>query len=152
MTGAGPDAYRRGGARRRRWWWRGPALAPPVLVLAAAAGAACYVAMVDPNEPGHYPLCPFRALTGYYCPGCGSLRMIHAAAHGHIGEAVGRNPLAFAMVPVLAYAWVRWTAAAARGRSPAFVHFRPWLVWAFIALVLVFWLVRNLPAGHALAP
>jgi hypothetical protein len=147
-VGAGaPEARER--PRRR------PPLAPaaPALAVAAAAAAAVsYVALVDPNEPGHYPLCPFRSLTGYYCPGCGSLRMVHAAAHGHLGEAFGRNPLAFAMLPVLGYAWVRWAVAAARGRRPRFDLFRSWLVWAFIALVLVFWLVRNLPGGHALAP
>ena len=143
-----PDARERPRRRARRL----PALGPPALALAVAAAAVTYVAMVDPNEHGHYPFCPFRSLTGYYCPGCGSLRMVHAAAHGHLGEAFGRNPLAFAMLPVLGYAWLRWAVAAARGRQPRFDLFRPWLVWAFITLVLVFWLVRNLPAGHALAP
>jgi Protein of unknown function (DUF2752) len=136
---------------RRRWAGRLPALAPGALALVVAA-AVSHVALVDPNEPGHYPLCPFRSLTGYYCPGCGSLRMVHAAAHGHLGEAFGRNPLAFAMLPVLGYVWLCWAVAAVRGRRPRFGLFRPWLVWAFSALVLVFWLVRNLPAGHALAP
>lgn len=147
-AGAGERAARER-ARRR------PPLGPPALALATAAATATavtYVALVDPNEPGHYPLCPFRSLTGYYCPGCGSLRMIHAAAHGHLGEAFGHNPLAFAMLPALGYAWARWAVAAARGRRPRFARFRPWMVWAFIALVLVFWLVRNLPAGHAPAP
>ena len=147
-VGAGPPGPPEARERARRR----PPLGPPALALAVAAAAVSYVALVDPNEPGHYPLCPFRSLTGYYCPGCGSLRMVHAAAHGHLGEAFGRNPLAFAMLPVLGYAWVRWAVAAARGRRPRFDLFRPWLVWAFIALVLVFWLVRNLPAGHALAP
>jgi hypothetical protein len=144
------EAPRRGRGSRLVALW------PPVAVLAAAAAAVSYVAAVDPNQPGHYPLCPFRTLTGYYCPGCGSLRMVHAAAHGHLGEAFGRNPLAFAFVPVLGYLWARWAVAAARGRpateSVAPVLFRPWLVWAFIPLVLAFWLVRNLPAGQALAP
>jgi hypothetical protein len=129
-----------------------PALGPPAAVLAAAAAAVTYVAMVDPGRPGHYPVCPFRALTGYYCPGCGSLRMLHALAHGHWGEAFGRNPLAFAMLPVFGYVWAWWAVSAARRRPPAFVLFRPWLGWAFIPLVLAFWLVRNLPMGHAFAP
>ncbi|HEX6472417.1 MAG TPA: DUF2752 domain-containing protein [Streptosporangiaceae bacterium] len=140
---------------RRGRGWRLAALWPPVAVAAAVAAAVSYVAAVDPDRPGHYPLCPFRSLTGYYCPGCGSLRMVHAAAHGHLGEAFGRNPLAFAFVPVLGYLWVRWVVAAARGRpleSAVPVLFRPWLVWAFIPLVLTFWLVRNLPVGQALAP
>jgi hypothetical protein len=125
---------------------------PPTAVFAAVAAIVMYVAMVDPNEQGHYPGCPFRYLTGYYCPGCGSLRMIHAATHGHLGEAFGRNPLAFTFIPVLGYLWVRWTASAVRGRPMGFVLFRPWLIWAFVLLILAFWLLRNLPVGQALAP
>jgi hypothetical protein len=124
----------------------------PALALAGAAMAVTYVAMVDPNEQGHFPTCPFLAVTGYYCPGCGSLRMLHAAAHGHLGEAAGRNPLAFAVLPLLGYVWTRWAVASARGRPVGSIPVRPWMIWAFIALVLVFWLVRNLPAGRALAP
>jgi hypothetical protein len=108
--------------------------------------------MVDPNAHGHYPACPFRYLTGYYCPGCGSLRMIHAAAHGHFGEAFGRNPLAFALLPVFGCLWAGWAVSVLRGRPMSPVLIRPWMVWAFIPLVLAFWLVRNLPVGHALAP
>ncbi|HEY7488324.1 MAG TPA: DUF2752 domain-containing protein [Streptosporangiaceae bacterium] len=124
----------------------------PALALAAALAGVAYVAAVDPSEQGHYPACPFRTLTGYYCPGCGTLRMIHAAAHGHLGEAFGRNPLTFAFLPLLGYLWVRWAVSSARGRPMTSVLFRPWAVWALTALVLVFWLVRNLPAGRALAP
>jgi uncharacterized protein DUF2752 len=150
MTHSAPGAS---GARyQRRRARRLTALGPPALALAVATALAAYVAMVDPNEQGHYPLCPFLSMTGYYCPGCGSLRMVHAAAHGHLGEAFGSNPLAFAMVPVLGYVWLRWAVSAARGRELRFVLFRPWLLGAFIALVLVFWLLRNLPVGHALAP
>jgi hypothetical protein len=124
----------------------------PALAFAGAALAVTYVAMVDPNEQGHYPACPFLAVTGYYCPGCGSLRMLHAAAHGHLGEAAGRNALAFALLPLLGFLWARWAAAAARGRPVGSLPVRPWMIWAFTALILVFWLVRNLPAGRALAP
>jgi hypothetical protein len=121
-------------------------------VLAGAVSAMAYVAAVDPNRPGHYPICPFLYLTGHYCPGCGSLRMIHAAAHGHLGEAFGRNPLGFAFLPILAYVWLRWVVCRTRGQPVSSVLFRPQAVWAFMAVTIVFWLVRNLPVGQAMAP
>ena len=40
--------------------------------------------MVDPNQPGHYPTDPFLAITGLYCPGCGTLRALHALARGDL--------------------------------------------------------------------
>ncbi|MCO5999643.1 DUF2752 domain-containing protein [Actinoallomurus rhizosphaericola] len=132
------------GRRRARW--------TPYAVLAAVLGAACYVSAVDPNHPGHYPTCPFLALTGYYCPGCGSLRMIHAIGHGHLAEAFGRNPLAFATLPFLAYLWVRWVWAARKGRPVRSRILQPAVIVGFTAVILLFWVVRNLPIGRALAP
>jgi Protein of unknown function (DUF2752) len=124
----------------------------PYAVLVAVAAAAAYVAAVDPDRPGHYPTCPFLAVTGYYCPGCGTLRMVHALTHGHVGEAFGRNALAFLTLPAVAYLWVRWTVAARRGRPLQATILRPWAIIAFAVVIVVFWVLRNLPAGHALAP
>jgi hypothetical protein len=130
--------------RRARW--------APYAVLAAVAGAVAYVAVVDPNRPGHYPACPFLAITGYYCPGCGTLRMVHALARGHAAEAFGRNPLTFALLPVAGYLWVRWVLAAHRGRPLQATLLRPAAAIVLAVVVVVFWVVRNLPAGRALAP
>jgi uncharacterized protein DUF2752 len=133
--------------------WRGSGVRwAPYAVLAAVAGAAGYVAAVDPDRPGHYPTCPFYALSGYYCPGCGTLRMVHALTHGHVAEAFGRNALAFLTIPALVYLWVRWALAARRGRPLPATLLSPWAVIAFAVVSVVFWVVRNVPAGHALAP
>ena len=126
-------------------------MAAPILVAGAALAVAAYVGAVDPNEPGHYPTCPFLALTGHFCPGCGSLRAVHALAHGRLGEAVGFNALAVALLPVLLLAWGRWVVVRATGRGrPAPVP--GWALWALLAVICTFWLVRNLPFGAALAP
>jgi rubredoxin len=127
-------------------------LLAPVGVLAVAVCGLVYVGSVDPNQRGHYPTCPFLALTGLYCPGCGSLRMFHALAHGHLGEAIGHNAFAVAMLPVLAFFWIRWTLARAQGRPTRTKAGDPRLIWALFAAVMVFWILRNLPFGQVLAP
>ena len=66
-------------------------LAVPAGVLAAVVGAFAYVAVVDPNEPGHYPACPLLQYTGVYCPGCGGLRSAHAFVHGDFAAALRAN-------------------------------------------------------------
>src|SRR4051812_28285915 len=88
----------------------------PSGVLVLAGVVVGYVAVIDPNQGGNYPTCPFLSLTGCQCPGCGSLRTIHALAHGDMREALGLNLFAVAMLPVLAFFWGRWTVARARGR------------------------------------
>ena len=50
--------------------------------LGGVAVALATLATVDPNQPGHYPTCPFLATTGFYCPGCGALRAVHDLLHG----------------------------------------------------------------------
>jgi hypothetical protein len=127
------------------------ALLAPAAVAAAAAAAVGVVAVVDPNEPGHYPTCPFLALTGAFCPGCGSLRAVHALAHGDLGLAVSLNLLAVLAVVPLVVIWLRWVRRSWAGASRRSVAPAPAL-WALVAVVVVFAVVRNLPVGAALAP
>ncbi|TXS78140.1 DUF2752 domain-containing protein [Streptomyces sp. sk2.1] len=126
-------------------------LAVPAGVMALVVGAFGYVGTVDPNEPGHYPVCPLLRFTGLYCPGCGGLRSAHAVAHGDIATALGSNALAVAGYAVLAVLWVVWVVRACRGR-PMGLAVRPAVWWAIGAVLLVFSVVRNLPFGSALAP
>ncbi|MEU7554534.1 DUF2752 domain-containing protein [Streptomyces sp. NPDC044571] len=127
-------------------------LAAPVLTVAVATLAFAYVGAVDPNEPGHYPVCPLFRLTGILCPGCGGLRSAHAFAHGDLGTALGANALAVAGYFVFAGYMALWLVRAGRGvPGPRFV-LRGAYAWALGALVVVFVIVRNLPFGSALAP
>jgi hypothetical protein len=119
--------------------------------LAALGFFAVVAGLVDPSQPGHYPTCPFRALTGLACPGCGSLRALHDLVHGHPVAALGHNGLFVVVLTgavlhgfrVLLDPCGRWT-----------TRVRPWAAPA-AALVLLLWTVlRNLPVEpfRALAP
>ncbi|MFE3515714.1 DUF2752 domain-containing protein [Streptomyces sp. NPDC059166] len=126
-------------------------LAAPAGVMAAVVGAFGYVATVDPNEPGHYPVCPLLRLTGLLCPGCGGLRSAHAFAHGDLLTALGANAAAVAGYLVFAVVWVVWAVRASRGR-PVRIGLAPAHWWAVGAVLLAFSVVRNLPFGSWLAP
>ncbi|RCG33039.1 DUF2752 domain-containing protein [Sphaerisporangium album] len=128
------------------------ALLAPLGAAALTGAVVAYVGTVDPNRPGHYPTCPFLFVTGLYCPGCGSLRAIHAMAHGDLPAALGLNPLAVVTVPFLLFWWGRWALRAWRGRPARTRVARPAYIWAFLAIVIVYWIVRNLPFGAFLAP
>lgn len=119
---------------------------------AGAVGAAAVLATIDPNEAGHYPTCPFLAGTGLYCPGCGSLRAIHALTGGDVATAWDRNPLAVLLLPVVLVAWVGWALRLA-GRDawhPTRVP-APW-VWTLLGVILVYWVLRNVPGWTWLSP
>ncbi|GAB7063571.1 hypothetical protein JCM12681A_52810 [Streptomyces mexicanus] len=121
-------------------------LAVPAGVLAAVAGAFAYVGTVDPNRPGHYPVCPLLRFTGLYCPGCGGLRSAHAFVHGDLLAALHDNALATVGYPLFAVVWVLWALAAVRGRPLRIVPSTAQL-WCVGAVAAVFTVVRNLPFG-----
>jgi hypothetical protein len=120
-------------------------------VLGGVVAAFGYVAGVDPNTPGHYPVCPLLHYTGVYCPGCGGLRSAYAVAHGHLGTALGCNAVAVAGYALFAVVWVIWFGRSVRGRTFAPALPISWL-WVLGTLLLAFGVVRNLPFGAALAP
>lgn len=131
---------------------RAARLAPLAAVLAAVAGAFAYVGAVDPNEPGHYPVCPLLHLTGLYCPGCGGLRSAHAVAHGDLLTALQANAPAVVGYAGFAALWTVWVIRAARGGPPPRIDPPPVLLWSLGALLLAFTVVRNLPFGGWLHP
>jgi hypothetical protein len=72
------------------------------LKVSVLVAAALYLYFVDPLTSPFAPPCLFTALFGVHCPGCGSLRALHALAHGDLMAALGFNaPLVIAL-PVAA--------------------------------------------------
>jgi len=45
--------------------------------------------------------CPFHAVTGLYCPGCGGLRALNSLANADFMAALQYNPLIVIMLPLL---------------------------------------------------
>ncbi|MFZ4152652.1 DUF2752 domain-containing protein [Streptomyces pseudogriseolus] len=130
---------------------RAARLAVPAGLLAAVTAAFAYVAAVDPNEPGHYPVCPLLHLTGLYCPGCGGLRSAHAVAHGDLAAALQANAPAVLGYAAFAVLWTVWVVHAARGR-PLRLDPPPAVLWTAGTLLLAFTVLRNTPFGGWLHP
>ncbi|WP_274557307.1 DUF2752 domain-containing protein [Streptomyces spiramyceticus] len=126
-------------------------LAAPVATLAGVAAAFAYVGAVDPNEPGHYPVCPLLQITGIYCPGCGGLRSAHGVATGDLAAALGANAMAVVGYGVFAVLWAVWVVRATKG-IPMRITLRPVYWWSIGAVAAIFSVIRNLPFGSALAP
>lgn len=134
---AAPGADRPPNAR----WYRPAGLGLGVVL----AGALTYIGLVDPHRPGSvFPLCPFRLLTGWNCPGCGTLRMIHDVLHGNVVAAINDNVMLLVGIPLLA-GWVLL-----RRRSGRWPLTLP--TAAAVLVTMVAWtVVRNLP-GFPLVP
>ena len=123
----------------------------PALAVAGGLAMTTLLAVLDPNQPGHYPTCPFLAVTGLYCPGCGSLRALHDLAHGDLAGAMARNPLTVAALVGLAVGWVLWARRLWRGQPRRWAA-PPVLLYGLLTLVLAFWALRNVPGWTWLSP
>ena len=100
-----------------------------------------------PGEGGVYPPCPFLLATGLDCPFCGGLRSTHALLQGDVSRAFDHNvlvPVLFGAV-LVGFAW--WSLLRIT-RGPVSVTWsRPvnrWILPTALALLGVFWIVRNL--------
>lgn len=144
MPLASPPLADSSAGRGRRLFW-------PAVAAVALTGAVLVVHIINPYEPGNYPTCPWLAVTGTYCPGCGALRATHSLTHGDLGAALQRNPLvvvlAVAVVVGLAV-WARrqWRGEPARRTPPVA------LLWVGLAAIVVFWIARNIPGWTWLSP
>jgi hypothetical protein len=130
------------GAARRTTRWNLYALLGSGALLAGALG---YIGLVDPHRPGSlFPICPFRLLTGWNCPACGGLRMVHDVLHGDLAAAINDNVLLLVGIPLLA-GWILLRRR--RGKSPLTLP-----AGAAVMITLLAWtVVRNLP-GFPLVP
>lgn len=121
----------------------------PAIVAATVVSATAGLWAVNPNTT-RVPLCPLHAATGWWCPLCGGLRATHALAHGDLVTALHDNALFVASVPLLIVGWLLWFTGAGATRATRLRTRR--LLWAVMALALIFGVVRNLAWASWLAP
>ncbi len=75
---------------------------PLATVATLAVGATVVLHNVDPYAAGNpLPSCPLYALTGLYCPGCGSTRCLYSLVHFDLPGAMAMNPLLVLSLPLL---------------------------------------------------
>jgi Protein of unknown function (DUF2752) len=120
-------------------------LAGPASEAGLAGAAAGFLYLVNPHAHQVFLPCPFRLITGLYCPFCGGLRMVHDLAHGQVVAALHDDALALPLLLIAVLAWANIAVGRWRGQ-PVVRMRRPVWLWPAVIVVLVAWtVVRNLP-------
>ena len=135
-----------GSSRTRR-------LLEPLVAGGVVAGLTVALHVRDPHTQGSWGFCPFKALTGLDCPGCGGLRAVNDLGNLELASAASSNLLFVLAVPLLVALWLAWARRAWRGGGPVGPPTRHRLLLGQVVLLLtaVFTVVRNLPFGGWLA-
>jgi len=125
-----------------------------LLASLASAGGIVLLWRFDPSTSGLFPPCPLHYLTGLYCPGCGSLRALHALLHGDFRFAWAMNPLTCVLLPFLTYGLASEALFAFGGRRLPQVTLSAGTIRALCLVIVLFGVLRNLslPPFHWLAP
>ncbi|WP_236340064.1 DUF2752 domain-containing protein [Paenibacillus plantiphilus] len=88
--------------------------------------------------------CPFHALTGFYCPGCGITRAALSLLELDYSQAFRYNSLLFVLIPLYAMYVIASRKKIRRASN--------WIMTAMLIMTLAFGLLRNIPIFDFLAP
>jgi Protein of unknown function (DUF2752) len=116
-----------------------------LLIWLTIATAGVVLFLLEPGKSAFLPACPFRALTGFTCPGCGTTRGLHQLLHGNLGAAFQLNPLMILTLPFLLYALLNYTNTVMRGQPIRRNVLPAKYIWGLFGVVLFFWVFRNTP-------
>jgi hypothetical protein len=144
-----PASRPRAATRTRR-------LAAPLLSAGVVGGLTAALHYRDPHVQGSWGFCPFKALTGLDCPGCGGLRAVNDLTHHDLVGAVSSNLLLVLAIPFVVALWALWVRRRWRGTGgrllPIWVPGAPLRLGQVSLAVLALWtVVRNLPVAEWLA-
>ena len=77
-----------------------PAVHPAIPAAVAVGAAWLLFFLIDPAAQPLLPPCPFHAITGFHCPGCGTTRALHSMANGNLVAALKLNALVVLGLPL----------------------------------------------------
>lgn len=115
-----------------------------LIVVFLIAGLVFYY-FIDPLSANFIIKCPFKAITGLDCPGCGSQRAVHELLHGNFKQAFVDNALFIIALP---YAFVgilfEWFSLKYKYPKIRKFLFGKTAIYFVAAIIILFFIMRNL--------
>ena len=109
------------------------------LILGIGLAYAVFVRLSGLSIP-----CPFHAVTGLLCPGCGVTRMCLALLRLDFAAAWQANPVLLLLLPVLAALLIRQAMRYVKTGRSTLSRRESALVWGMAAVLLLWGIARNL--------
>jgi hypothetical protein len=99
----------------------------------------------DPYIAGFFPQCPFHAITGLKCPGCGSQRALHCILNFDFIKAFHENALMVISIPYVCMGFIFDNTEKSTERLRKFrsILFGKTAIWIILSGIIAFWVLRN---------
>ena len=105
----------------------------------------------NPLNSNLFPKCPFKTLTGYRCPGCGSQTAIHYLLNFDFKNAAQANLLLILSLPYLLTGFI-FDLIKKPGQKMLKWRknlFGPKAIYIVLTIIVSFWILRNLSCCRA---
>lgn len=113
----------------------------PYTFLGLSGVVALSILLPLPGRDGriaHLPsVCPFYALSGLPCPGCGLTRAFVCLGHGQVAQSLHWHPLGFVLYAACLAVWAVRGWEWARGTPPTWLSSRAAGNWSIAGLALL---------------
>ena len=93
-----------------------------------------------------FPKCPFKTITGYQCPGCGSQRAVSSLMNLDILNALKENSLLIISIPYLLFYYIL---ELNNNETPEILQlkkrfFGVTAIRFILIIIILFWIIRNI--------
>lgn len=116
----------------------------PALLITLAVGLVIFVVWCYGLDRPAFPACWFFSRWHVYCPACGGTRAMIALAHGKVWQALYWNPAVPTGAAFVVIYLLLQTVWRLRGRQGWVLRYSDRWLWAFLWLLALNCLVRNL--------
>ncbi|WP_232729111.1 DUF2752 domain-containing protein [Ulvibacter sp. MAR_2010_11] len=115
------------------------------LLLLLLGGGFVFFYLFNPSQHSFFLPCPFKYLTGFNCPGCGSQRAIHHLLHGDVFTAFGLNPLLILSLPLILYSLgLRLWNYIFKTELRVQLFYSNVFIYIYFGIAIIYWFIRNL--------
>lgn len=116
-----------------------------LLIILFLIGGLLFYYFVDPLSTNFIIKCPFKAITGLDCPGCGSQRAVHNLLHGNLKAAFADNALFVIALPY-AFVGILFEYFSLKYKYPKTrkILFGKTAIYTIAAIIILFFILRNL--------
>ncbi|QNO14235.1 DUF2752 domain-containing protein [Alkalicella caledoniensis] len=119
-----------------------------LLALGFLLGIALIIYIYHPATPYTMITSPFRQVTGFYCPGCGTIRAMTQLLKGNILKAASHNILAVIFSPLLLWIVASNISLVIIGKPLPRPELPSKGIWILLTVVIVYGVARNLPISQ----